>query len=414
MRYILVLFFTAIIFSVSFAQESEKPEENESPKSEKIWIPPLEETEERFLDNVYVIDKCVTVKMRKEHIVHVGNLCEGNKGKFRKEILKEAVDKVSEHLRTEIDYSVRIVCPESITKIAIADTSGEITKTAVTELISALKKDKKNIVRAAAAAYLAELGDKDAGTALIEALQNDLWSVVRSVCVEAIDKLSIKDAVPVLREALANDAYSSVRAAAASALAKFEDTESINLFIKGLKDPFSSVRIACCKALEQVPSNEAFQSLSELTKDKHELVREAVAAPLGKIKTSESVAVLESMLDDVFEFVRESVIVSLAEIGTEEAKTLLAAKGLKDPNYNCKLKAISGLCNLKDERGYEAILNTLKDKYPFQRISAIELIKELNLNESKIIAALQEITKNDESEAVVVKAVEVLNELNKK
>jgi HEAT repeat protein len=405
------LIFLLFVCTIAIAQESkEKPAEPEK----KVWTPPLEKVEEAFLNGVDDIDRCVEAPLRRDRIVNLSNLVRGFKGGIRRELLRYAFDRVSEHVRTEVDYKVREACPEAITEIALADVSGEIKKSACAELVKALKADKKNVVRAATASYLSVLGEKEAGSALIEALKNDRWSIVRAACVDAIAKLALTEAIPTLREALANDHYSAVRAAAAAALANFKDKESAELFIRGLKDPFSSVRIACCKAVEVMPSKDALGALSDLTKDEKEQVRDAAVKALGKLKEPGAVKVLEEVIrPNESEYVRESAINALAEIGTKEAIEVLASKGLTDSEFQCRVATITALCAAKDDRGITALLEGFKEQYVYRRIDCIGLVIKHQIKDDRVLEALQELSENDSSEDVRKKAKEAHEILNK-
>jgi len=409
MRYLTIPALLLLSLAIASAQDTK---EKQQETGKKVWTPPLDDAEKSFLPHIEDIGRCVPPNMRRDKIVDLGNRARGQEAKVRKELLKYAFDTVSEHLRTEFDYTVREACPGAISEIAAADASGEIKKLAVTELTKALKADKKNTVRAAAASYLAVLGAKEARSALIDALKNDRWSIVRAACIDAIAKLSLKEEIPALREALANDAHSIVRKSAASALTDFKDKESTELFIKGLKDPFSSVRTACCNALEIMPSPKALPALADLTKDGKEGVRDAAVKALAKLKEPGAVKALEGVLrPDEFESVRRSAINSLEEIGTKEAIDVIASKGLTDPDFQTKLTAIEAVCKLNDERGISALLAALKEQYQFRRVSSIELTVKHQIKDQRVLKALQELSKNDSSEEVKKKAKEALDKL---
>jgi HEAT repeat protein len=403
--------FLLFVCTIAIGQDSkEKPREGER----KVWDPPLNTEEKGFLDTVDDIGRCVTASMRRDRIVNLSNLARGYKSSFRKELLRYAFDKVSERLRTEVEYEVRKACPEAISQIAAADASGEIKGLAVEELLKALKTDGKNVVRAACAGYLAELGEKGVGTALIEALKNDRWSIVRAACADAISKLAVTEAIPALREALENDRYSTVRKAAAIALTNFKDKDASKLFIKGLKDPFSSVRIACAKALETMPAKDALLPLSELTKDKKDGVRDAAVRALGKLKEPGAIKVLEEVISqDESESVRQSVIDALFETGTKKAIDVIASRGLADPEFQCRFAAITALCKLKDDRGISALVESLnKEQVVFRRIACIELAKELQINDPRVLEALEKVSQEDSSQDVRKKAKEAHKNLS--
>jgi HEAT repeat protein len=411
--------FAALVFLLSVCTVAVAQEDKKKPQEggKEVWVPPLTKEEKDFLNGVDDIGRCVTASMRRDMIVNLSNRTRNiRKDSVRNELIRYAFDKVSERLRTEVDYTVRAVCPEAITQIAFADVSGEIGRLAFAELLNALKTDKKNVVRAACAGYLAELGEKkEVSPALIEALKNDRWSIVRAACADAISKLAVTDAIPALREALANDRYSTVRKAAAIALTNFKDKDASKLFIKGLKDPFSSVRIACCNALETMPARDALLPLSELTKDAKERVRDATVRALGKLKEPGAVKVLEEVISrDESEYVRESVINALLEIGTKEAIEVIALKGLTDSEFQCRVTAISALCVLKDDRGIPALLESLnKEQVVSHRISYIELAEKLQIKDQRVLKTLQDLSQNDSSEDVKRKAKEALEKLRK-
>jgi hypothetical protein len=110
------------------------------------------------------------------------------------------------------------------------------------EVVSYLKEDKDELVRAQAAVALGMMGDKVAVPFLAEALDNDTSAVVRWDSCEAIRKLAPDVALTNLKKSVLKDGRWEVRRSAALALGEAGDVSSVD----------EGVMLACIESLAKL------------------------------------------------------------------------------------------------------------------------------------------------------------------
>jgi hypothetical protein len=120
------------------------------------------------------------------------------------------------------------------------------------EVVSYLKEDKDELVRAQAAVALGMFGDKVAVPFLAEALDNDTSAVVRWDSCEAIRKLAPAVALTNLKKSVLKDGRWEVRRSAALALGEAGDVSSVETLVNALDDENEGVTLACVESLAKL------------------------------------------------------------------------------------------------------------------------------------------------------------------
>jgi len=428
----------AMLFCVpALAQQANKPDTNAEEEgifNHPEWPPPVSTAEDTVVTRLDDMKKCSEPHMRRGLVNVVGELAKNKRIAIRQPIIQYILDELVFRLSGgDYDFEVRKVSVEAVIKVcdrkgvderikyltekmekgeAVIEKPEDVEKAYKNQakqvkdaLLKALKEDKKNEVREQCSGFLPEIAtDDEAIKGLTEALLGDGWSSVREISIRSLVKIKNPACIPALKKALENDPYSTVRAAAANALLTFDVKDALPLFIKGLEDGWSRVRLACMKAIVEFGTGESVKHIMDRLFDKKYDVRMHAVKALGRLGDETALPSLKKAASDEYEEVREQVYEAIAKIGathSETAKTaadILADKGLGDKVANPHMAAISGLIELKDKRGMDALIEILAGNYPvYRKISAIDLAITKEMKDPQIIKILSELANSDKA-----------------
>jgi HEAT repeat protein len=413
-RYICLLLALLVCLPVLAQEKQEK-------KQEKEEIPHIFEhpewkyhntMEEKIATKIQDIEKMPTYhEGRAGAISGAGELIWNYRKQIRQDIINWAMDEIIKYFGQDYYYEVRNKCPEALERIVDEKTTANLIKHSANEW-KKIKNNKeeqeknpwKEDPEKVKKDIKAQVEKARKAQALIAAVQSDKWSIVRAMATESLSKIGNKSCIPVLRKALENDPYSTVRAAAAKALTRFDDKQSLPLFKKGLNDGWSNVRLACIQALAKFGTKDVLKPLIGRLSDKKVNVREKAALALGKIGDASVLTALEKASSDKDDLVRESVYKAISEIGkrfesiSKKSSDILADKGLKETIPNPKMMAIQGLLRLKDKRGIEALVETLKHKYPYWQRDAVNLGLQEKVKDPSFLKGLEDLIGSDKTD----------------
>ena len=221
-------------------------------------------------------------------------------------------------------------------------------KSSIDSLTEVMMTDSNPELRAKAAYFLGEIGDKNALWPLIEAV-NDEDERVREWVAFSLGKLEDGIATGKLIILMEDDPSDKVRSNAAWALGSTGSIDRVEPLIKALKDdPAPSVRANAAYSLGTTGDVWAVEPLIKALKtDKDPQVRTNAAYSLGILKNSRAVEVLIGALEDKSPEVREQTVQALGWIGNYEAREGLK-KALKDPRR--KYKSSGSLFSGRDRK----------------------------------------------------------------
>jgi HEAT repeat protein len=210
----------------------------------------------------------------------------------------------------------------------------KVGKPAVPAMINALN-DKAWYVRSKAAVTLGLIGDKSAVPNLVYAVKNDKNKVVRYEAASSLGWIRDASAVSALVDAL-RDKESRVRQNAASALSIISDPNSRSslpwLFSDG-----RNFRKRDKDALKKIKEASAVPALIEATRDKFWYVRANAIVALQHIDDSSAIPALTNALKDKNRKVRVSAALALIymKAPTEAPVPVLIKELKKEKNQNC-------------------------------------------------------------------------------
>ena len=197
----------------------------------------------------------------------------------------------------------------------------------INPLITMLREDSKESVRAAAAmalgkfALLAELGKlrPDDGTkverALVAVIDNQEEQLeVRRRAVEAIATLSLPKVTEIIQEAYqGNDA--KMRVSAIYAMGMNSDPAWLPTLVKELGNPDAEMRFEAAVACGELGMEEAVPHLVKLIHDLDSQVQFSAIAALGQIGGSEAEAALRECLNHPDEHIRDAATDAIEMLG---------------------------------------------------------------------------------------------------
>lgn len=187
------------------------------------------------------------------------------------------------------------------------------------------------------------------------------------------------------------DEFINVRSMCAKAVANLKDTSAVTplLYCLNNKDENYKVRLSCADALGRIGDRYAVAPLIEVVKDEDEksvYLRESAASALGMLGDLRAVDPLVSILEtqkgiwNKFTFLKERIIEALGKLRIDD-----------------------------NERGFNALKNSLVDESPQIRINAIEAI--MNSENPKAVDTIKTCLLEDENEEVKKNAMIALYNL---
>lgn len=186
-----------------------------------------------------------------------------------------------------------------------------------------------------------------------------------------------------------------IRVQVAKVLANIKDNSAVNpiLYCLNNKDENYKLRLSCAEALGKIGDNYAIKPLSEILKDDNErsvYLKESAAFALGMIGDTNAVEPLVNILEskksimDKFSYLKERVIEALSKLDVKSDRVFKALKNsLNDSSMQVRINAIEALSNLDDERVTETIYSCLTDSSPVIVRNAI--IALFNINGEEIL-----------------------------
>ncbi|MGN0014753.1 MAG: HEAT repeat domain-containing protein [Candidatus Gastranaerophilaceae bacterium] len=164
-----------------------------------------------------------------------------------------------------------------------------------------------------------------------------------------------------------------IRVQVAKVLANIKDNSAVNpiLYCLNNKDENYKLRLSCAEALGKIGDNYAIKPLSEILRDDNErsvYLKESAAFALGMIGDTNAVEPLVNILEskksimDKFSYLKERVIEALSKLDVKSERVFKALKNsLNDSSLQVRINAIEALSNLDDERVTETLYSCLTD-----------------------------------------------------
>ncbi|MEO0540462.1 MAG: HEAT repeat domain-containing protein [Cyanobacteria bacterium P01_A01_bin.105] len=213
-------------------------------------------------------------------------------------------------------------------RVRIAETLGEIGEPATAALAAGLRNHPVPVVRSSCAKTFMLSGDEAAIPTLIQAALHDPDAMVRGAAVAALARMG-EVAVPELIKILGKEATpEATKGLAAWALA-FVGAEAETLLRQSLETENVGVRAAVIRAFAKVtkenPLPHNFQILIEALDDRAAAVRAAAAATLGELAHQPAVPALISLLTAADWETQKAAALALMKIGDEDAIAPLQA-----------------------------------------------------------------------------------------
>jgi HEAT repeat protein len=260
-------------------------------------------------------------------------------------------------------------------------------------------------VRSATAHALGRLRAASAVSLLIDCVYNDSNHFVRTYSTLALGLIGDKTALPALIYALKKD-KGKVRSFSAMGLGLLCEHEAIPHLVSQLDDLNHYVRQFAVCALALFRSPEACEPLTQIIKkDDNEHVRQWVAIALGVIGDSLGLGGLEWAMRDRFSFVRAKAVAALKEINHPRVPLLLVRFAQDDDDF-VRQQSIIGLGTRKDVEYVDDIWKLRDD--PNENVRAAHAWTIGQLNDSRAVDYLVELSQRDYSHIVRQRAVEAL------
>jgi HEAT repeat protein len=213
-------------------------------------------------------------------------------------------------------------------------------------------------VSANAIKALAYIKLEQAFLAIINAL-NSPHSLVREEAAWALGFHNNTYSLPLLRKAL-KDKDPDVRLSAASALATMNSYEDIPNLILMLNDESVHVIASVVVALGMLRSKEAIPDLHKLLEHSDSMIRDRAANALGMIKDNTSQIKLAHALHDKAPNVRREAFIALSNFEVVNNLPQLV-KTLSDPDAQVRTAAIAAMIKISTEESIEIAFNALEN-----------------------------------------------------
>jgi HEAT repeat protein len=186
----------------------------------------------------------------------------------------------------------------------------------------------------------------------IAALDDEDWGVREDAAV-ALGQFSDPRSVQPLIRAL-RDSDHAVRAAATSSLNALGQPAVLSLGFC-LHDPNLQVQEAAASILANIADEQVYEPLLSALLNPNWIVRMSAAKGLTRLKDPRSIDTLILVLQDKVPAVREEACRAIQAIGEASIPPLL--KGLQDPNWRIRLRAVEALSLLKPQVAVAPLMN---------------------------------------------------------
>lgn len=186
-----------------------------------------------------------------------------------------------------------------------------------------------------------------------------------------------------------------IRVNVAKVLANIKDNSAVNplLYCLNNKGENYKLRLSCAEALGKIGDKYAVVPLSDILKDDSEhsvYLKESAAFALGMIGDMKAVEPLVKILEtkkgimDKFTFLKERAIEALSRIDVKSDRVFTALKNsLKDESVQVRVNAVEALSNLDDSRVNDVLYSSLTDKS--DEVVRNVIIALFNINGEKIL-----------------------------
>ncbi len=186
-----------------------------------------------------------------------------------------------------------------------------------------------------------------------------------------------------------------IRVSIAKVLANIKDNSSVNalLYCLNNKEENYKLRLSCAEALGKIGDKYAIKPLSEILKDDNEnsvYLKESAAFALGMIGDMKAIDPLVNILEtkkgimDKFTFLKERAIEALSKLNIKSDRVFKAlANSLKDKSEQVRINAVEALSAIDDNRVTEVLYSCLSDKS--ENVVKNVIIALFNINGEKIL-----------------------------
>ena len=274
-------------------------------------------------------------------------------------------------------------------------------ETVIEPLVRALEDDGRATVRQSAAWGLGEVKGDPTIPPLVNALKKDKQGVVRQEAAIALGKIKGQKVVDPLVDALKNDKYETTRFQAAKALREIQagDKGLVDVVKKGLGNfddgyEVQSVQDEVIGALIKDGNLATSEfAVEALRSANDEWTRWALVHVIGTLSKKPALDAMVAELNHPSFVVRKRATETLG--GFKERRvvdSLIAVLENTDEMKSIRAGAANALAGLKDERAATALLNALTDENAEIRLKAITGLG--NLKDAKVVAKLSEILEN--------------------
>ncbi len=236
----------------------------------------------------------------------------------------------------------------------------------------------------------------------IAALDDEDWGVREDAAVALGQFGDPRSVQPLIR--LLRDSDRAVREAAATSLTALGQPAVLSLGFC-LNDPNLQVQEIAASILGTIADEQVFEPLLSALLNPNWIVRMSAAKGLARIKDPRSIETLILLLQDKVPAVRDEACRAIQAIGEACVPPLL--KGLQDPNWRIRLRAIEALSLLKPQVAVAPLMNLVaNDSDSAVRQDAVRALGQIG-NAHAIPLLLDSLT----TPSLQLKAIEALGNL---